>query len=46
MFILKENQVFLDDEYFVKFHICFVGIPGGGHFHSKVIGMLVVFFGV
>ena len=20
------------------------GIPGGGHFHSKVIGMLVVFF--
>ena len=20
--------------------------PGGGHFHNKVIGMLVVFFGV
>ena len=26
MLILKENQVFLDDEYFVKFRICFVGI--------------------
>ena len=26
MFILKENQMFLDDEYFVKFHICFIGI--------------------
>ena len=26
MFILKENQVILDDEYFVKFHVCFVGI--------------------
>ena len=47
MFVLKENQVFLDYEYFVKFHICFVGIPGGGgHFHSKVIGMLVVLLGV
>ena len=22
----SENQMFLDDEYFVKFHICFIGI--------------------
>ena len=46
MFILKsqsENQMFLEDEYFVKFYICFVGIKSK-HFQVQHLKHLTRFF--